>query len=267
MLFRRTTANPEFDAPFNKLRRRARLLQVNIKYNGVAQTGSVLLLGVAKRMRLWSGPVAKLGQCRHSRDLDVHGIVDVSDLSVSDLKRSAANRYEPTPALEFRHVLQSLKLPYDQYDFVDYGSGKGAILAAAARYPFRQVTGVEFCKNLHADAQRNIATLKTRATGHVTSVLADARDFKPRPGPLVVYLYNPFNYDIMEPVIENCVQATLDTDRPCYLLYKNPFLRDRLDVHPALEKIREPFGGSWAVYRFRAGRQSQAPRSARTRSA
>ena len=266
MLFKRTTANPEFDAPFNKLRRRARLLHVNIKYNGVAQTGSVLLLGAAQRMRLWPGPVAKLGQCRHSRDLDIQGIVDVSDLLVSDLKRSAANRYEPTPALEFRHVLQSLKLPYEQYDFVDYGSGKGAILAAAARYPFRQVTGIEFCENLHADAQRNIAALKTRATDQIASVLADARDYTPRPGPLIVYLYNPFNYDIMGPVLENCIQAAQHSDRPCYLMYKNPFLRDRLDAHPALEKVREPFGGSWAVYRFSSGRQSQAPQSVRTRS-
>ncbi|WP_371170544.1 class I SAM-dependent methyltransferase [Aliiroseovarius sp. 2305UL8-7] len=252
MLFKRTTSNPEFDAPYNALRRRARLLHVNIKYNGVAQTGSVLILSAARRLRLWSGPVAKLGQCRHSGQLDVHGIVDVADLSVSELKRKAANRYEPTPELEFRHVLHSLKLPYEKYDFLDYGSGKGAILASAARYPFDHVIGVEFCTKLHASAKSNLSKQNEHTAKKVSPVLADARDYTPRHRPLIAYLYNPFHFEIMAPVIENCAKAAQDAEYPSYLLYKNPFYRERLDAHPALEKIWEPFGGSWAVYQFKS---------------
>ena len=252
LVFKRSTSNPEFDAPYNTLRRRARLLHVNIKFNGVAQTGSILILNVARRMKLWSKPVAKLGQCRRNSILDVQGIVDVGDLSVTELQRRAANRYEPTPELEFRHVLQSLKLPYTEYDFLDYGSGKGAIVAAATRYPFDRIVGIEFCANLHASAEKNLSKLKDQTAKEVLPVLADAREYAPRPRPLVAYLYNPFHLEIMAPVIDNCAAAAQSADQPSYLLYKNPFYRETLDAHPALEKIWEPFGGSWAVYQFKS---------------
>lgn len=38
-------------------------------------------------------------------------------------------------------------VPLQDYDFLDFGSGKGRTLLMAASFPFKKITGVEFSKN------------------------------------------------------------------------------------------------------------------------
>jgi len=251
-MFSRTTRNKEFDAPFNSLQRRARLLFVNAKYNGIANTIMFFVKQISKRLGLYSGPVEKLGQGSSSSGLDVSGIVAVSDLSIPDAKRHSANHYEHTSELEFRHVLDSLKLSLSQYQFLDFGSGKGAVLAAAAGYPFKGVTGVEFCPNLHAVAVRNAGLIKKVKAQFISPLLQDATEYIPPAEPHVFFFYNPFKPDIMKYVLENCRVAVRDSAQRSYIMYKNPVHGRFFEDQPGINRISEPFGGSWAVYTFDA---------------
>src|SRR5688572_15102318 len=52
--------------------------------------------------------------------------------------------YAPMPIRSAQHILATLGIPYERYDFIDYGAGKGRMLFLAAEFPFRCVVGVEY---------------------------------------------------------------------------------------------------------------------------
>jgi SAM-dependent methyltransferase len=82
--------------------------------------------------------------------------------------------------------------------FVDLGCGKGRPLIVAAAMGFRTVIGVEFVRELVVVARENLC--KTRTNAMV--VCADAACYEFPTGPLVVYLYNPFNAAVVSSVVQ-----------------------------------------------------------------
>ena len=118
--------------------------------------------------------------------------------------RRHGTRYEATPYQTLRRVFAALPYDTSQYCFVDFGSGKGRALILAARRGFRQVLGVEFAKELHEIAERNI---RRACNGRAQSILCDAGEFEIPNGPCVLYLYNPFDRLLMERVVHNIVSS------------------------------------------------------------
>lgn len=56
--------------------------------------------------------------------------------------------YQPTEPALFKEMLESLNIDFQEFTFIDIGSGKGRALLMAADYPFRHILGVEllpFC--------------------------------------------------------------------------------------------------------------------------
>jgi tRNA G46 methylase TrmB len=72
-------------------------------------------------------------------------------------KRNLNVRYDPTEPKYIRWTFRNLLINPAEYSFVDFGSGKGWVLIAAAERPFLQVIGVEFSKDLHEAAVANIS--------------------------------------------------------------------------------------------------------------
>ena len=130
-----------------------------------------------------------------------------------------------------RQILDRLRLPYEQYTFIDLGSGKGRALLIASEYPFCAVAGVELSAELHAVAIANIARYQgsQRRCAHLTSVEADAAEFVFPAGPLVLYLWNPFEAPVLASVLANLEVALFREPRPALLIYVQPDLEWMLE--------------------------------------
>jgi SAM-dependent methyltransferase len=88
--------------------------------------------------------------------------------------------------------LRSIPFPVNDAVFLDYGSGKGRVLVAAAGMPFRKVMGVEISERLAAVARQNLAAMKHRRAAAFEVYQSDAAAF-PFPDDVnVVFLFNPF---------------------------------------------------------------------------
>lgn len=142
--------------------------------------------------------------------------VRAHELDTTSPNRRHAIRYEPSDANDFRRLLSRLRVDHADFTFVDYGSGKGRVLMLAAEYPFRRIIGVEFARSLDRIARTNVAT--AGADPRIELVHADAVEFDPPPGPLVLYFYNPFRAPVLAQVLALVRESLARAPRPVYVV-------------------------------------------------
>ncbi len=158
-----------------------------------------------------------------------------------------ATHYEATPVGDIERLLDAAPLAPERSTFVDIGSGMGRVVFVASRRPFRQIVGVEISPALHQIARDNRerwpqADVRCR---DVRLVRADAASFSFPRGDLVVYLYNPFRAEVLEPVLDALLR---DPDRSVVVLYHTPLERACIEARAAFTCIAElPCGAVFAA--------------------
>ena len=246
-VFTKTARYPGLEVEHYQILRNLRTLLVNLKYRGPIMTFLGLAANFCARAK-----IPLLQEYRFNKQnlresgLDTDGIVETAVMDIPDEVRASACRYEAASDYEFRHVLERLHVDYPAYHFVDYGSGKGAILAAAARYPFKSVTGVEISGALHQTAMRNIAEMKQRhmiRAGALTSVHGDAASYSLPNAPHVIYVYNSFGPEVLR-----ISEDLRDIEEPVYFLYNNPMHHNVLEKSQEFHRMSKSFGGKWLVF-------------------
>ena len=157
--------------------------------------------------------------------------------------------YQPTEPALFREMMASLPVDFEQFTFVDLGSGKGRTLLMASHYPFRRIVGVELIVGLHYAADENIRAYRNPAQRcrQIESVLADARDYELPGGPLLLYLFNPLPEGPLSTVLERLQKSIERSPRPVWVVYHNPLLESTLGASGFLEKAGGT--GQYSVYR------------------
>jgi SAM-dependent methyltransferase len=138
--------------------------------------------------------------------------------------------YQPTEPVLFREMMASLPIEFEQFTFVDVGSGKGRTLLMASDYPFRRIVGVELIAELHRDAEENIREYRSpgQCCRQIECVLADARDYEFPVEPLVLYLFNPLPEHSLLQVLLRLKKSLEIAPRAVWLIYHNPLLENAL---------------------------------------
>jgi len=190
--------------------------------------------------------------------LETGRLVNVADLGIDAAKMEGASRnasgiaYMPTPASVVAAILRDLGMRYDEYNFIDLGSGMGRVVVAAAQFPFRRVVGVEFSEKLHNIAERNLARLSgTLRAAAVEVICQDAREHTFPPGNCVVYLFNPFRETVMQTVLKNLERRFAKSPAELYVIYYNPVLGAMLDAASFLKRIKTT--REYSIYRNLVG--------------
>jgi SAM-dependent methyltransferase len=163
------------------------------------------------------------------------------------------SEYQPTEPVAFHSMLNDLReragIDFQDFAFIDLGSGKGRTLLMASDYPFRRITGVELLPALNHIAQENLAQYKNAAQKcfALQSICADANEFPFPAEPLVIYMFNPLPESGMRRVCANLEESLRTSPRPIYVLYHNPLLEHVLSENRMLEKVAGT--EQWSVFR------------------
>jgi SAM-dependent methyltransferase len=136
--------------------------------------------------------------------------------------------YQPTEPELFREMMGALPIEFDQFIFVDLGSGKGRTLLMASEYPFRKIIGVELIAELHRAAEENIRAYRspTQRCSQIESMLEDAREFEFPEEPLVLYLFNPLPERAFSEVLLGLENSLKRVPRAVWIVYHNPLLEE-----------------------------------------
>jgi hypothetical protein len=150
--------------------------------------------------------------------------VGLGQLTIESKHVAAANQYQAVYSKRFGEVMA---LAQDRLREIRVrGSwlrqGQGALLASD--FPFRRIVGIEFARELHDAALRNVAIYRSSAQRcrDISSVCVDAIGYEFPEEPLVVFMNNPFGPRILAPVAANLRRSLERAPRPAVVAYVNP---------------------------------------------
>jgi hypothetical protein len=187
---------------------------------------------------------------------DEHGVkteyfISLDDLDVRD-KAEFRTDYQATNPAALHKLLNGLQISYDDFVFIDLGSGMGRAVLVASEFPFKKIIGVEFSSELHRVAEQNIRNFRNakQRCHNIELICRDALDYPIPPEKIVFYLYNPFRGPIMQGVLENVQRSLEDSPREILITYFNPH-HDLLEMAPFLEQVQSGFEANnpFAIYR------------------
>jgi SAM-dependent methyltransferase len=170
-------------------------------------------------------------QHRVETDGDTGDWTYLSDLKIASPNWIYGKNYTGSDPSRFFAALSSLKIHFEDFVFIDFGSGKGRALLMASELPFNRVMGIEFSPELHALAKRNIQQYvsPTQRCKSIESVCMDFTEFQLPNEPCVLYFYDPCEDPMLAKVLGNIGRSLEAHPRSLYLIYvapKNELLLD-----------------------------------------
>ena len=199
-------------------------------------------------------PLRKLGDWLWDRihRVETTAIVEIDDADIASDNVQHGIRYQATPARVFRRIIRSLEIPYEEFTFIDFGSGKGRTLLLASQFPFKSIIGIEFAPELHSTAESNIRSFRGRQRCHqVQSICMDAAQYRLSPEKAVLYFNFPFHEPVMRAVLDR-IDGILQNSSADVILVNyepHPPIARLLGNDPALGIVAQH--REYAIYRSR----------------
>jgi predicted RNA methylase len=162
----------------------------------------------------------------------------LDDLDIDDANRADSNPYQPVRPHAFRRIMRRLDINYQEFTFIDFGSGKGRAVLLASEFPFKKVIGVELSSVLTELARQNAQAYagKTRSESRLELVCENATRFQLPADPCVLYFFNPFGRSVMEQMLRN-IEASLERyPRRILVVLYNPVLDELFEKTAFLSK-------------------------------
>jgi SAM-dependent methyltransferase len=210
-----------------------------IRRHGVAGTAGLVVRRVDERFQFIAH---QRRERRFDREmgLETGGRIDHPEALAQLPEFEHAIGYEGTTPRRFRRLMKALPIERSQFTFVDLGCGKGKALLMAADLGFGRLVGIEFSPELAAAARENVAGRRELGPATAEVVTGDAGAYEFPPGPLVIYMYNPFRAVIMAGVVANIERTLAARPRPLFVVYLQPFHPGPLDASGALRRVPLP---------------------------
>ncbi len=168
-------------------------------------------------------------------DVDTDGEIPISRLDMPADIADRAERYMPSDERVVEVAVAFAGIDPGRFSFVDLGCGKGRALIMAAQLRFRRLIGVEIVPALADIARANLARLGVAAEVQT----GDAARFVFPPGPVVLFLFNPFKPATIGAVIE-ALRAARSPE--LLVIYHAPDHGKLLDASGFLTRLGSPRG-------------------------
>jgi hypothetical protein len=180
----------------------------------------------------------------------------LSDLDIPSANWIDGNDYAAIEPERFECALTSLKIEFEDFTFVDFGSGKGRALLLASGYPFKRILGLEFSPELHRIAQQNIRSYRSSAQrcSSIQSLNVDFADYPLPPEASVLFFFHPCRIRVLALVMDRIQRSLLSSPRPLFIAYVAPTPEQEHLFASAgfLEKLLDNGEFKFCLYRARS---------------
>lgn len=151
----------------------------------------------------------------------------LSTLTIKGDNLSHASIYQGANYFLLEKAFGYLASIHANKNIVDFGCGKGRVLAVAAHYGYTKITGIDFAKALCVAAEQNIQRVKANFPSvQFTIICDDAVNYKIAPDENVFFFFNPFDEVVMLQVVKNILQSLRQSPRHVTIVYLNPLHKE-----------------------------------------
>ena len=133
-----------------------------------------------------------------------------------DVRRG--NQYQPSSIPSLKKALSLYRIR-ETDALIDIGCGKGKVMCVCAKYPFREIRGLELSPSLAQIARRNFAMLGLE---RCAVIVGDAMSFEDYDPYTFFYMFNPFPEEVFRAALRNMAASMRRAPRKCVLIYMNP---------------------------------------------
>jgi len=184
-------------------------------------------------------------------DGDLDGWTYLSDLEIPSSNWIHGNNYAPIEPARFHAILASLQLKFEDFVFVDFGSGKGRALLLASQFPFKRIVGVEFSPELHAAALANLVRSWDRRCDSVEALCMDFLEFSLPVEPSLLFFFDPCDESVLAEMLAKISRSLEANPRELYVIYVAPTAaKERLlDSAACLRKVVRNGEQNFCLYR------------------
>lgn len=137
--------------------------------------------------------------------------------------RQHASIYQPVSFIIGEYLLSQLPPAALQAGFLDAGCGKGRALVMAAHAGFARLYGFDIAPEMVAASQQQWQAVKHRyPQAHCRMWQQNAATVHVPDDVGTIFLFNPFDNEVMEPFAAQVMASLQRQPRRLYLLYANP---------------------------------------------
>ena len=171
--------------------------------------------------------------------LDTAEIISPSALGIAAGDAEQSIEYQPSNPEVLAGALLNLSIPFQEYVFVDLGSGKGVAILSASLFPFKHIVGIEWSKRVAGIARENARkfTHPQQVCRSIELLDGDATAYELPHEPLVIFMYNPFKEPLVRRFVDNLRRSLEQCPRHVVIVYCNPVYKHVFEEAGFLQKI------------------------------
>jgi predicted RNA methylase len=171
--------------------------------------------------------------------IDTAEIIYPAALGIAAGDAEQSIEYEPCIPEVLSAALSNLPIRFQDYVFVDLGSGKGVAVLSASLFPFRRIVGVEWSKRVADVARENVRKFMhpEQACRSIELLDGDATAYELPREPLVIFMYNPFREPLVRRFADNLKRSLEQSPRHIAIVYYNPMCRQVFEEAGFLRKL------------------------------
>jgi SAM-dependent methyltransferase len=197
---------------------------------------------------------------------DTNNRLNLENLTVPSKNRRRGRPYQATRAVPLKRLFRLIRpvLPPGSV-LLDLGCGKGRVMMVASEFPFREIRGLEFARELCNIGRKNCEIYKkaNRIDIELSIIESDAADYMIRPDENVFFFYNSFDEKILNKVLANIGRSLDRAPRKALFIFYNPHLSHVMEKRGRFAKLLDFrfYEYRFLVYSnapFRRGRKRQA---------
>ena len=145
------------------------------------------------------------------------------NLTLVNADMTKSSPYEAVSYYMLEKLLFTLQKKSAESSIVDLGCGKGRVMVVAAHLGFKRITGIDFAKELCAEAIRNMETAQHRVPGIEWQVIyANVLDYSIKPDDSVFFMFNPFVEETLNLFLDGLEKSCKLAPRITWFLYASP---------------------------------------------
>jgi hypothetical protein len=170
-------------------------------------------------LRLWESLIDRI--LNRSFDLyyrvETRKLLEPEEMDIGKAEAKQAKRYQGSHVRILRKAFRRLNIDFADYHFIDLGCGKGRAMLIASIFGVKKCIGIEISPTLQTICDLNINTFcrRTGADKKAFEVFkGNVLDFRVTTPNNLVYLFNPFNMNVVEGVVKKlkCASLTPEAD-------------------------------------------------------